>query len=121
MATHNDKKIDLDFEKLQREIATASMATYTFKQSDANLKALTDNERGDYCTITHPEEDHPSGPVRTMLRTMKTQKHSTDDLRFAEAYDDAQWFRARAEFLAYKVAELEEEAEEARKLLFPNE
>ena len=111
----NDKKIDLDFEKLQRETATARMATYKFKQSDANLKALTDNERGDYCTITHPEENHPSGPVRTMRQTMKTQKHTTDDLRFAEAYDDAQWFRARAEFLAYKVAQLEE------KLLFPNE
>ena len=103
----NDKKIDLDFEKLQRETATASMATYKFKQSDANLKAIAANKRGDYCTISNPEEDHPSGPVRTMRQTMKTQKHSTDDLRFAEAYDDAQWFRARAEFLENYSVHLE--------------
>lgn len=131
MAQENYKKIDADFNKLQEEetqlcmemitngynprhLATAR-PLYTIPQSEENHKALVANNRIGFCTIAYPEEDHPSGPVRTMLRVVETNPTYTfQDIRFAEQFDDAQWYRARAEYLQNELNkyELEEEEEE---------
>jgi len=73
---------------------------------EANKKAVEENRCCDFQTTAGVTTD----TARTMTEVMKTNKADGGmySWLYAEKYDEASWFRARAEYLQQKVWELEE-------------
>ena len=71
---------------------------------EANKKAVEEDRCCDFQTTAVNGD-----PARTMTEVMKTNKADGGmySMMWAEKYDEASWFRARAEFLEKKVWEME--------------
>lgn len=97
-------ELKVEYKKLKRGTPSTTVR-YSYQQNEENQKAIAEKNRCGFCTITSPE-----GPVRTMWDIIKTNKvNCFDDFRYAEKYDDAMWYQARAEFLEHQLNKLQEE------------
>ena len=88
----------------QMEHSVKSKMEHRKQVYEANKKAVEEDRCCDFQTTAVNGD-----PARTMTEVMKTNKADGGmySWLYAEKYDEASWFRARAEYLQNKVWELE--------------